>query len=45
MGNAELLDLRANGLARTAPGGEEIDENGLLGVHNLLGPFSLAGSK
>jgi len=45
VGDAELLDLRADGLARTAPGGEEIDENGLLGVLDLLGPFSLAGSK
>lgn len=42
MGLAELLDLRGDGLAGTAPGGEEVDEHGLGGVDDLGLPVSLA---
>lgn len=33
---AQLLDQRGDGLAGTAPGREEVDEDGLLGVGDLL---------
>jgi hypothetical protein len=41
VGQAELLDLRGDGLAGAAPGGEEVDEDGLGGVDDLLVPLSL----
>lgn len=36
---AQLLDDGRNGLAGTAPGGEEVDDDGLLAVHNELLPL------
>lgn len=40
--HGETLDLRGNGLAGTAPLGEEVDEDGLGGVDDLGLPFLLA---
>lgn len=44
VGIAELLDLGGDGLARPAPGCEAVENDGLLGVDDLLIELSTAGS-
>lgn len=40
---AELCDLGGDGLAGTAPAGEAVDDDGFLGVEDLLLVFGVAG--
>ena len=40
---AEFRDLGRDGLARAAPGGEAVDDDGVLGVDDLLRVFGVAG--